>query len=88
MFHWKTITILSLLYLCSLLLLHGGTELNPGPRNSRNHLPSFCHWNLNSLPAHNFTEMLFLTLQVPTPQNGQTHPNNSLEIADKLFECV
>ena len=32
--------------------------------------------------------MLFLTLQAPTPQNGQTHPNNSLEIADKLFEHV
>ena len=25
---------------------------------------------------------------MPSPQNGQTHSNNSLAIADKLFECV
>ena len=29
-------------------------------RNSKNHLPSFCHRNLNSLPAHNFAKMLLL----------------------------
>ena len=33
---------------------------NSGPRNSKNHLPSFCHWNLNSLPAHNVSKMLLL----------------------------
>ena len=25
---------------------------------------------------------------MPIPQNGQTHLNNSLSIADELFECV
>ena len=60
MFHWKAIFILSLLYLCSLLLLHGDIESNPGPRNSKNYLPSFCHWNLTSLPAHNFAKLLLL----------------------------
>ena len=25
---------------------------------------------------------------MPTPQNGQTHSNNSSALADKLFECV
>ena len=58
MFHWKAFFILSLLFICSLLLLHGDIESNPGPRNSKNHLPSFCHWNLNSLPAHNFSKAL------------------------------
>ena len=29
-----------------------------------------------------------LTLQVPNPQNGQTHSNNSPAVADKLFESV
>ena len=28
----------------------------------------------------------FLTLQAPTPQNGQTNSNNSS--ASELFECV
>ena len=60
MFHWKAFFILSLLFICSLLLLHGDIESNPGPRNSKNHLPSFCHWNLNSFPAHNFSKMLLL----------------------------
>ena len=60
MFHWKAFFILSLLFICSLLLLHGDLESNPGPRNSKNHLPSFCHWNLNSLPVHNFSKMLLL----------------------------
>ena len=44
--------------LCSLLLLYRDIESNPWPRNSKNHLPSFCHWNLNSLPAHNIAKML------------------------------
>ena len=60
MFHWKAFFILSLLFICSLLLLHGDIESNPGPRNSKNHLPSFCHWNLNSLPAHNFSKVWLL----------------------------
>ena len=58
-FHWKAFFILPLLFI-SLLLLHEDIESNPGPRNSKNHLPSFCHWNLNSLPAHNFSKMLLL----------------------------
>ena len=58
MFQWKAILILSLLCLCSLPLPHGDIELNPGPRNRKNHLPSFCRWNLDSLPAHNFAKML------------------------------
>ena len=49
MFHWKAIFIFSSLHLCSLLLLHEDIESNPGPRNSKNHLPSFRHWNLNIL---------------------------------------
>ena len=60
MLHWKAFFVLALLFTCSLLLLHGDIELNPGPRNSKNHLPSLCHWNLNSLPAHYFSKMLLL----------------------------
>ena len=60
MFQWKAIFILTLLYICSLLLLHGDIESNPWPRNTRNYLPSFCRWDLNSLPTHNFPKMLLL----------------------------
>ena len=37
---------------------------------------------------HNFLESCPLTLQAPTPENGQTHSNKSSAVADKLFECV
>ena len=60
MFHWKAFFILALLFICSLLLLQGDIESNREPRNSKNHFPSFCHWDLNSLPAHNFSKMLLL----------------------------
>ena len=60
MFQWQAFFILSLLFVCSLLLLHGDVESNPGPRNSKKHLPLFCHWDLKSLPAHNFSKMLLL----------------------------
>ena len=59
MFHWR-VFILSLLLICSLLLLHEDIKSNSGPRNSKNHLLSFCHCNLNSLPALNFSKMLLL----------------------------
>ena len=36
----------------------------------------------------NLKEDWFLTLQVPTPQNVKTHPNNSSVFADKFFEYV
>ena len=29
-----------------------------------------------------------LTLEAPTPQKGQTHSNNSSDVANELFECV
>ena len=51
MFHWKAFFILSLLFICSLLLLHGDIESNPGPRNSKNHLPSFEIYLDSSLPS-------------------------------------
>ena len=30
----------------------------------------------------------FINLWALTPQNGQTHSNNSLAFSDELFECV
>ena len=60
MFHLKTFFILSLLFICSLLLLSGDIESNPGPRNNKNLLPSVYNWNLNSLPTHDFSQMLLL----------------------------
>ena len=38
-----------IIYFALRLSQHGGTELNPGPKYF-----SVCHWNLNSITAHNY----------------------------------
>ena len=39
------------------LFIYGDVELNPGPKNTRSYFFSLCHWNLNSLPAHDFSKL-------------------------------
>ena len=41
----------------SLLLLSGDVELNPGPKLNYSYAFSICHWNLNSISAHNYAQM-------------------------------
>ena len=37
----------------------GDVELKPGPKNTKSfYYFSFCHWNLNSFPAHDFSKLL------------------------------
>ena len=44
-----------------LLICAGDIELNPGPRKSNTFYNfSFCHWNLNSIAAHNFSKLSLL----------------------------
>ena len=35
----------------------GDVQLNPGPKNTKYYYFSLCHWNLNSLPAHDFSKL-------------------------------
>ena len=35
----------------------GDIELNPGPKHKQDQSISICHWNLNSIPAHNFQKL-------------------------------
>ena len=44
-----------------LLICAGDIELNPGPRKNNTSCNfSFYHWNLNSIPAHNFSKLSLL----------------------------
>ena len=55
------ITIWSLPWLYSLLiLLSTDVELNPGPKRAFTRNISICHWNLNSISAHNYIKLFFL----------------------------
>jgi len=51
------IYLLIFLYLFTFLSCHGDIELNPGPRKEKKNSLSVCHWNLNSLSAHNFSKL-------------------------------
>ena len=51
------ITVITFLYIFVLLLCHGDIEPNPGPKKLKNNSLSVCHWNLNSLSAHNFSKL-------------------------------
>ena len=45
---------------CNLILLCGDVELNPGPKQNTAKKFSICHWNLNSITAHNFAKLVLL----------------------------
>ena len=50
-------------YLCfkyNLLLLCGDVELNPGLKQNTAKKITICHWNLNSIAAHNFVKLVLL----------------------------
>ena len=42
------------------LLLSGDIETNPGPRRNLSNHFTICHWNLNSISAHNFAKVQLL----------------------------
>ena len=44
----------------------------------------YCEWSFQKIQPN----VTSLTLLAPISQNGQTHSNNSLAVADELFECV
>ena len=46
------------IFLDILLIISGDIESNPGPNNKYN--LSICHWNLNSIPAHNYCKLTAL----------------------------
>ena len=49
------------LFYCLFLRQHGDVEVNPGPKKkaSVEHF-SFCHWNVNSLAAHDYKKVSLL----------------------------
>ena len=51
------ITVVTLLYIFVLLLCHADIKPNSGPKKLNKNPLSVCHWNLNSLSAHNFSKL-------------------------------
>ena len=59
-------SLLTCFYLFLLLHSHGDIELNPGPNKSKENNLSICHWNLNSITAHNFSKLSQLKAYIST----------------------
>ena len=55
-YHYVEGMYITLLFIFALLLCHGDIEINPGPKKFKKSSLSVCHWNLNSLSAHNFSK--------------------------------
>ena len=54
-----------LVWLCScLIILSGDVEVNPGPKNSLSECLSICHWNLNSILAHDYSKLFLLKANI------------------------
>ena len=48
----RVVNYKAIVFLVLLLLSHGDTEVNPGPKRKLSKL-SCCHWNVNSILVHN-----------------------------------
>ena len=42
------------------LMLSGDVEINPGPLSNCKEYLSICHWNLNSISAHDYSKLFLL----------------------------
>ena len=51
---WFSVLVLFYLRSVHVILMSGDIHTNPGPTNFNNGFFKFCHWNLNSIPAHNY----------------------------------
>ena len=81
---------LALLYFSVLLLCNGDIELNPGPIKLKDRSLSVCHWNLNSLTAHNYSKLTQLKAYISIYKRDficssetyldSTTPDNLLEL--------
>ena len=64
-----------------------GIEVNPGPKKNCSTNFSFCHWNLNSLSAHNYGKLSSLQAYNSVYKHdaiclSETYLNNSV-VSDK-----
>ena len=71
--------------------LSGDIETNPGPKPISGQRFSICHWNLNSILAHNFTKISLLTAYVLVHNFdiiclSETYLNSEISTDDKNLE--
>ena len=90
--------LLTILYMFLFLRSHGDIELNPGPCKSNDNNLSVCHWNLNSITAHNSSKLTQLKAYISTYKYdficlSETYldsstPNNLIDIEGYNLVCA
>ena len=69
---------------------YGDIEINPGPKlNALSQCFSICHWNLNSISAHMFTKISFLSAYISVHKIiclSETYLNSEILSDDKNLE--
>ena len=59
--HFSIFVLFNILWLYScLIILSGDVEVHPGPKNSVSECLSICHWNLDSISAHDYSKLFLL----------------------------
>ena len=71
----------------------GNVEENPGRKPSSSQSFSICHWNLNSISAHNYIKLSFLRAYVSTHKFdviciSETYLNSDTPNVDENLEIV
>ena len=58
---YTLVTFMRYIWVCSIIIeMSGDIKMNPGPKPSSCNKCSICHWNLNSISAHNFMKLSLL----------------------------
>ena len=70
-----------------LINLSGDIEKNPGPKSYSAQYLTICHWNLNSIAAHNFIKVALLKAYFPVHNAdiaclSETYPDSSVSTDD------
>ena len=65
--------------------LSGDIKENPGPQPKSRGSLSICHWNLNSIPAHNYMKLSLLRAHISSISSNDSNlevPGHTLVRAD------
>ena len=73
--------------------LTGDVKENPGPKPSFSQIFSICHWNVNSISAHNYIKSSFLRAYVSSHKFdviciSETYLNSDIFTVDETLETV
>ena len=73
--------------------LSGDVEENPGPKPSSSQSFSICHWNLNSISAHNYMKLSLLRAYLSTHKFdviciSETYLNSDTSTVDENLEMT